>query len=73
MRTGKKFQGLRAGAAFAEDPSSFPSTHVRQFTTVRNSSFRALDHPFWPPRAPDSHVHTFFHPTQAHTRTHTHH
>lgn len=69
MRTRKKFQGLRACVAFAEDPSSFPSIHIRQFTTVCNSNFRASDYPFWPPRAPDSHVHTFPHSTQAHTHT----
>lgn len=38
-------------AAFSGDLGSFPSNHLRQFTTAYNTSSRGADLPFWPSQA----------------------
>ena len=38
-------------AAFSGDLGSYPSNHLRQFTTAYNTSSRGADLPFWPSQA----------------------
>jgi hypothetical protein len=56
---------LRVHVAFAGDPGVVPSTHIRQLTTIINSTSRSSDALFWPPRAP---AHMWY--TNSHRNTH---
>ena len=47
--------------ALTEDPSSIPSTDLRQLTTISNSNSRGCDALFWPLRALHSCAHTYTH------------